>query len=170
MNKTNYPSLTNYLAKTKKNADLYRLYNPQFSFSCKSDTQEQRFYFDYFSRHMVSKRNILTVFSIYTFTSYNMNKKETIKNFIRFLKTTNESTFHNAFSFRGGNILYVSNKNMLKEISWFSLARIYEDIKKIALKLESRGISIPLAKLKTVIEAEAYKKVLDNDNIRIKVN
>ncbi len=32
MNKTNYPSLTNYLAKTKKNADLYRLYNPQFSF------------------------------------------------------------------------------------------------------------------------------------------
>ena len=131
MNKTNYPSLTNYLAKTKKNADLYRLYNPQFSFFCKSDTQEQRFYFDYFSRHMVSKRNILTVFSIYTFTSYNMNKKETIKNFIRFLKTTNESTFHNAFSFRGGNILYVSNKNMLKEISWFSLARIYEDIKKI---------------------------------------
>ena len=102
MNKTNYPSLTNYLAKTKKNADLYRLYNPQFSFFCKSDTQEQRFYFDYFSRHMVSKRNILTVFSIYTFTSYNMNKKETIKNFIRFLKTTNESTFHNAFSFRGG--------------------------------------------------------------------
>lgn len=32
MNKTKYPSLTNYLAKTKKNADLYRLYNPQFSF------------------------------------------------------------------------------------------------------------------------------------------
>ena len=31
MNKTNYPSLTNYLAKTKKNADLYRLYNPQFT-------------------------------------------------------------------------------------------------------------------------------------------
>lgn len=61
MNKTKYPSLTNYLAKTKKNADLYRLYNPQFSFFCKSDTQEQRFYFDYFSRHMVSKRNILTV-------------------------------------------------------------------------------------------------------------
>ncbi len=27
MNKTKYPSLTNYLAKTKKNADLYRLYN-----------------------------------------------------------------------------------------------------------------------------------------------
>ncbi len=81
MNKTNYPSLTNYLAKTKKNADLYRLYNPQFSFFCKSDTQEQRFYFDYFSRHMVSKRNILTVFSIYTFTSYNMNKKRDNKKF-----------------------------------------------------------------------------------------
>lgn len=44
--KKNYPSLTNYLTKTKKNADLYRLYNPQFSFFCKSDTQEQRFYFD----------------------------------------------------------------------------------------------------------------------------
>lgn len=51
-----------------------------------------------------------------------------------------------------------------------SLKAEYEDIKKIALKLESRGISIPLAKLKTVIEAEAYKKVLDNNNIRIKVN
>lgn len=51
-----------------------------------------------------------------------------------------------------------------------SLKAEYEDIKKIALKLESRGISIPLAKLKTVIEAEAYKKVLDNDNMRIKVN
>ncbi|AXV40129.1 nickel insertion protein [Methanobacterium sp. BAmetb5] len=51
-----------------------------------------------------------------------------------------------------------------------SLKAEYEDIKKIALKLESGGISIPLAKLKTVIEAEAYKKVLDNDNIRIKVN
>jgi hypothetical protein len=75
MNKTNYPSLTNY-RQNKKNADLYRLYNPQFSFFCKSDTQEQRFYFDYFSRHMVSKRNILTVFSIYTFTSYNMKKRE----------------------------------------------------------------------------------------------
>lgn len=31
MKKHNYPTLTNYLAKTKKNTDLYRLYNPQFS-------------------------------------------------------------------------------------------------------------------------------------------
>ncbi len=79
MNKTNYPSLTNYLAKTKRTQIFIDYIIHNFLFFCKSDTQEQRFYFDYFSRHMVSKRNILTVFSIYTFTSYNMNKKETIK-------------------------------------------------------------------------------------------
>jgi hypothetical protein len=43
MKKQIYSSLTNYLAKTKKNADLYRLYNPQFSVFCKSDTEEQDF-------------------------------------------------------------------------------------------------------------------------------
>jgi hypothetical protein len=37
MKKHNYPTLTNYLAKTKNNADLYRLYNPQFSYHTTGD-------------------------------------------------------------------------------------------------------------------------------------
>lgn len=51
-----------------------------------------------------------------------------------------------------------------------SLKAEYEDIKKIALNLESNGIQISLSKLKTIIEAEAYKKVLHDENIRIMVN
>lgn len=69
MKKHNYPTLTNYLAKTKKNADLYRLYNPQFSVFGKPVSEERDFYFCYFSRHMITQRNILTLFSIHTFLS-----------------------------------------------------------------------------------------------------
>ena len=89
MKKQNYPTLTNYLAKTKKNADLYRLYNPQFSVFGKPVSEEQDFYFCYFSRHMITERNILTLFSIHTFLSYNVSKKETIKSFVHFLKKSN---------------------------------------------------------------------------------
>ena len=35
MKKQNYSTLTSYLSKTKKNTDLYRLYNPHFSIFCK---------------------------------------------------------------------------------------------------------------------------------------
>lgn len=51
-----------------------------------------------------------------------------------------------------------------------SLKAEYEDIKKIALNLESKGIQISLSKLKTIIEAEAYKKALSEENIKITVN
>ena len=105
MKKHNYPTLTNYLAKTKKNADIYRLYNPQFSVFGKPVSEEQDFYFCYFSRHMITERNILTLFSIHTFLSYNVSKKETIKSFIHFLKKSNHDTFNNAFQFRGCNII-----------------------------------------------------------------
>ncbi len=100
MKKQNYPTLTNYLAKTKKNADLYRLYNPQFSIFGKPVSEEQDFYFCYFSRHMITERNILTLFSIHTFLSYNVSKKETIKSFVHFLKkqTMTPSTMHSSFA------------------------------------------------------------------------
>jgi len=45
MKKYNHPTLTNYLAKTKKNVDLYRLYNPQLSVFSKTVIEEQGFYF-----------------------------------------------------------------------------------------------------------------------------
>ena len=51
-----------------------------------------------------------------------------------------------------------------------SLKAEYEDIKKIALNLESKGIEISLSKIKTIIEAEAYKKVLNEENIVIRVD
>ncbi|EBA1657372.1 hypothetical protein BAB42_11980 [Salmonella enterica subsp. enterica serovar Poano] len=131
MKKHNYPTLTNYLAKTKKNTDLYRLYNPQFSAFIKTVDEEQDFYFCYFSRHMITGRNILTLFSIHTFFSYNISKKETIKSFTQFLRNTNHNIFNNAFQFRGCNIIYRNKKREIKEISWFSFSRIYDDIVKI---------------------------------------
>lgn len=57
MNKTNYPSLTNYLAKTKKNADLYRLYNPQFSLFCKMTLRSKDF-ISIISQDIWSRREI----------------------------------------------------------------------------------------------------------------
>ncbi len=131
MKKYNYPTITNYLTKTKKNADLYRLYNPQFSVFGKAVNEEKDFYFCYFSRHMITQRNILTIFSIYTFFSYKLNKKETIKSFVHFLRKANHDTFNNAFQFRGCNIIYQNKKREVKEISWFSFSRIYDDIVKI---------------------------------------
>lgn len=131
MKKHNYPTLINYLAKTKKNADLYRLYNPQFSVFEKPVSQEQGSYFCYFSRHMITQRNTLTLFSIYTFLSYNLSKKETIKSFVHFLRSTNHDTFNNVFQFRDCNIIYQNKKREVKEISWFSFSRIYDNIVKI---------------------------------------
>ncbi|HBH6935229.1 TPA: hypothetical protein KUN31_004703 [Enterobacter cloacae] len=131
MKKHNHPTLTNYLAKTKKNVDLYRLYNPQFSVFGKTVSEEQDFYFCYFSRHMITQRNILTLFSIHTFLSYNISKKETIKSFVHFLRNANHDAFNNAFQFRGCNIIYQNKKREVKEISWFSFSRIYDDIVKI---------------------------------------
>ena len=63
MKKQNYSTFTSYLSKTHKNVDLYRLYNPHFSSFCKSYTYDHDFYLTYFSRHMITERNILTIFS-----------------------------------------------------------------------------------------------------------
>lgn len=51
-----------------------------------------------------------------------------------------------------------------------SLKSEYEDVKSMALTLNSKGIKIPLSKLKTIIEAEAYKKILQEQDIVIKVD
>ncbi|EBH2485220.1 hypothetical protein F8569_22420 [Salmonella enterica] len=80
---------------------------------------------------MITQRNILTLFSIHTFLSYNMSKKETIKSFVHFLRNANHEIFNNAFQFRGCNIIYQNKKREVKEISWFSFSRIYDDIVKI---------------------------------------
>lgn len=51
-----------------------------------------------------------------------------------------------------------------------SLKAEYEDIKRITLILESKGIEISLSKLKIIIEAEAYQKILQEKDIVINVN
>jgi uncharacterized protein (DUF111 family) len=63
-------------------------------------------------------------------------------------------------------VKYLKNK----DDKVISLKAEFEDIKAITFELESRGIVIPISKLKTIIEAEAYKKVLSEEEIVIKVN
>ena len=64
------------------------------------------------------------------------------------------------------HVKYLKNKD--KQI--ISLKAEYEDIKTMANDLEDHGITIPLSKLKTLIEAEAYKKILFDKKIVIKVD
>jgi uncharacterized protein (DUF111 family) len=63
-------------------------------------------------------------------------------------------------------VKYLKNKD--NQI--ISLKAEYEDIKNMASDLETKGIIIPLSKLKTLIEAEAYKKILCDKEIVIKVD
>jgi uncharacterized protein (DUF111 family) len=57
-----------------------------------------------------------------------------------------------------------------KDDKIISLKAEYEDIQSTICALNSKGINIPIAKLKALIEAEAYKDVLKDKNISIKVN
>ncbi|TMS43351.1 MAG: DUF111 family protein [Methanobacterium sp.] len=51
-----------------------------------------------------------------------------------------------------------------------SLKAEYDDLESMIVELNSRGIDIPFSKLKTLVEAEAYKNVLEDKKISIKVN
>lgn len=115
MKKQNYATFTSYLSKTHKNVDLYRLYNPHFSSFCKSYTYDHDFYLTYFSRHMITERNILTISSIYTHFSYGMTKKETIRDFILFLKNINSVVFWKSLSFRGCNVIILTKSENKKK-------------------------------------------------------
>ena len=75
-----YSTFTSYLSKTNKNVDMYRIYNPLnenlniFGFG-----YDIYFYDSYFKRHLVTRRNFLTVFSILCFKLSNerfLGKKE----------------------------------------------------------------------------------------------
>jgi len=61
-------------------------------------------------------------------------------------------------------VKYLKNKGEV-----ISLKADYDDIKPIALKLSFKGIKIPISKLKTLIEAKAYKGILKSKNITIEV-
>jgi hypothetical protein len=61
-------------------------------------------------------------------------------------------------------------KYLKNESEVISLKAEYEDIKPIAMKLNSKGIKIPLTKLKTIIEAKAYSSILKDKKITIEVD
>ncbi|MGC9516068.1 MAG: nickel insertion protein [Methanomicrobiales archaeon] len=51
-----------------------------------------------------------------------------------------------------------------------SLKAEYEDLKDILKSLNSEGIKIGFSKLKTIIEAEAYQKILQKGDIKLEVS
>lgn len=60
-------------------------------------------------------------------------------------------------------------KFVKKDDEIISLKAEYEILESMIVALNSRGINIPLSKLKTLIEAEAYKNVLEDKRISINV-
>lgn len=63
----------------------------------------------------------------------------------------------------------VGVKFVKKDGEIISLKAEYEDLESMIVALNSRRIDIPLSKLKTLIEAEAYKNVLEDKRISINV-
>lgn len=150
MKKTNqqYSTFTSYLTKTNKNVDMYRLYNPDFVNSSNYDHKfEIKFYDTYFKRHSITKRNLLTMFAIHSFKlsrndkninvlphlkSYLNDKTSFVKfsmklfsNRIKFLSNNIDNL---NVSFRGGNVIFISQFGKKEEISYFTLSRIAGDI------------------------------------------
>ena len=60
-------------------------------------------------------------------------------------------------------------KFVKKDDEIISLKAEYEDIQSMILALNSKGVNIPLSKLKTLIEADAYRNVLEDKNISVNV-
>ena len=123
MKKNTQPSQVIFLKNIKM-----QIVQPHFSSLCKSYTYNYDFYLNYLSRHMITERNILTMFSIYAHFSYGMAKKETFKDFILFLKNINTVVFQKSFSFRGCNVIYLNKKREQKELSWFTFSRVYDEV------------------------------------------
>lgn len=137
--KQQYLTYTSYLAKTNKNVDMYRLYNPKNEnlkglHDC--ELFEFKFYKSYFCRHEITRRNLLTIFSIYTFqikatTSDKEFSKIAIDTFFNRIKFLSKYIGKFEVSFRGGNIIFKNYLGKKEEISWFTLSRIANDIYQI---------------------------------------
>jgi len=63
----------------------------------------------------------------------------------------------------------INVKFVKKDEKIISLKAEYEDLQTMTIALNSKGINIPLSKLKTIIESEIYKDVLKSEIITIKV-
>lgn len=129
-----YSTFTSYLSKTNKNVDMYRIYNP-LNEILRFNSHDKNFYDLYFKRHFITRRNILTVFSIHCYLTKNERfiddrisfVKCSIKLFrIIFKSLANDIDFN--ISFRGGNFIFISQFGKKEEISWFTLSKIAADI------------------------------------------
>lgn len=132
---TKYSTFTSYLSKTNKNVDMYRIYNPlneNLRFNSKRD---KNFYDLYFKRHFITRRNILTVFSIHCYLTKNERFIDDRVSFVKcsiylfriiFKSLANDIDFN--ISFRGGNVIFISQFGRKEEISYFTLSRIAGDI------------------------------------------
>ncbi|HDT4877470.1 TPA: hypothetical protein QHO62_004664 [Enterobacter asburiae] len=129
-----YSTFTSYLSKTNKNVDMYRIYNP-LNENLRFNSHDKNFYDLYFKRHFITRRNILTVFSIHCYLTKNERfiddrisfVKCSIKLFrIIFKSLANDIDFN--ISFRGGNFIFISQFGKKEEISWFTLSKIAADI------------------------------------------
>ncbi|EEH5106307.1 hypothetical protein GWU08_22665 [Salmonella enterica] len=132
---TQYSTFTSYLSKTNKNVDMYRIYNPlneNLRFNSKRD---KNFYDLYFKRHFITRRNILTVFSIHCYLTKNERFIDDRVSFVKcsiylfrtiFKSLANDIDFN--ISFRGGNLIFISQFGVKEEISYFTLSKIAGDI------------------------------------------
>ncbi|ECB7904196.1 hypothetical protein E1351_22760 [Salmonella enterica subsp. enterica serovar Braenderup] len=132
---TKYSTFTSYLSKTNKNVDMYRIYNPMNENLCFNSIRDINFYNLYFKRHFITRRNILTVFSINCYLTKN---ERFIDNRISFAKCSiylfriifkslaNDLDLN--ISFRGGNVIFISQFGKKEEISYFTLSKIAGDI------------------------------------------
>ncbi|HGG1525223.1 TPA: hypothetical protein ACJFNA_004713 [Escherichia coli] len=132
---TKYSTFTSYLSKTNKNVDMYRIYNPlneNLRFNSKRD---KNFYDLYFKRHFITRRNILTVFSIHCYLTKNERFIDDRVSFVKcsiylfrtiFKSLANDIDFN--ISFRGGNLIFISQFGKKEEISYFTLSKIAGDI------------------------------------------
>ncbi|MCK6821703.1 hypothetical protein L8T02_23915 [Enterobacter chengduensis] len=132
---TKYSTFTSYLSKTNKNVDMYRIYNPlneNLRFNSKRD---KKFYDLYFKRHFITRRNILTVFSIHCYLTKNERFIDDRVSFVKcsiylfriiFKSLANDIDFN--ISFRGGNLIFISQFGKKEEISYFTLSKIAGDI------------------------------------------
>ncbi|WP_424357521.1 nickel insertion protein [Methanocella sp. MCL-LM] len=63
----------------------------------------------------------------------------------------------------------VKVKYIRKDGRVLSLKAEYEDVKALALALSGEGVTIPLSRLKTLIEAEAFSRVLEQADVRVTI-
>jgi uncharacterized protein (DUF111 family) len=60
-------------------------------------------------------------------------------------------------------------KYVEKEGRVISLKAEYEDLRALAIALEPSGMRMPFSKIKAMIEAEAYSKILENEHITMTI-